>query len=306
LNRKDLFVRINKKYKGDFRTMKPIEIRLQNAYSNIGIQESPMICWKYGNDCGRRVQKACRIQILDGENTVFDSGILETQKQTEYLCDCKLESHKLYKVIVEILDSTDIWEMGEIYEFISGVTADQWKGSWISNGTGKPHYLGRNFSLEKKIVSAVISVVGVGQYRMTINGQTADDSVLNGSWTDFNKHIHYQTYDVTALLKQENEVLIEVGNGWYLADLEDSRHFYTKHAKTFHKTQRDCPLEGVLGWRISNVPGARCNTAWQCSSRGCCGHFLFFIPTDYTDYLCHPWHLWAVSFSSPTDLTDCH
>ena len=47
-------------------------------------------------------------------------------------------------------------------------------------------------------------------------------------------------------------------------------HFYTKHAKTFHKTQRDCPLEGILGWRISNVPGARCNMAWQCSSRGCC------------------------------------
>lgn len=217
--------------------MKPMEVRLQNAYTGNGIEKNPVICWKYENNQGSHIQQACRIQIWRGcqgdyDSCIYDSGILKTRIQNGHKCRCMLQSHRQYKIVISVEDEDGCWEKGESEPFFSGIVCDEdWKAEWISGKTAKPHYLGREFSFEKKIKSAVVSVAGVGQYVLTINGKQPDDSVLNGSWTDYNKHIHYQTYEISALLSQKNnEIMIEVGNGWYHADMDDTRHFYTKNA----------------------------------------------------------------------------
>lgn len=215
--------------------MKPIEVRLQNAYAGNGVEKDPVVCWEYDSNQGSHTQRSCRIQIYCGgkrdyDNCIYDSGILKTKMQNNHKCGCILQSHKQYKVVVQVEDEDGRWEKGESAAFFSGIVSDEdWKAKWISNGTAKPHYLGREFFLDKKIISAVISVAGVGQYVLTVNGKQPDSSVLNGSWTDYNKHIHYRTYEITSLLGNRNEVRIEVGNGWYHADMEDTRHFYTKN-----------------------------------------------------------------------------
>ena len=210
--------------------MKPINVRLQNGYSGTGVEKDPVICWKYGLCEGGHVQAACQIQIYQEKECVYDSGIVNTDRQNQHICSFMLESHKIYKVIVKIKDEAGSWAESEPYSFLSGIVQEtDWKASWISNGTDCPHYLGKTVILEKKIKYAAISAAGVGQYQMKINGRQPDDSVLNGSWTDYRKHIHYQTYDISSLLREKNEILIEVGNGWYCNKKEDSRHFYTKN-----------------------------------------------------------------------------
>lgn len=212
--------------------MKPVEIRLQNCSTGCGIEECPVICWKYEPGLGSSVQKSCRITIYDGKACIYDSGELITGLQNNHSCDCRLESHRRYLVHVSVVDERGEREEGEPYSFISGITQRKdWKGTWITNQTARPQYLGKEITIKKNITLAVLSVAGVGQYRLMIGGYGPDDSVLNGSWTDFNKHIHYRTWDITGRLKRgDNEVLIEVGNGWYCADTEDERHFYTAHS----------------------------------------------------------------------------
>ena len=52
----------------------------------------------------------------------------------------------------------------------------------------------------KKLKNAYCSAAATGQYELRINGKLPDDSVLNGSWTDFHKRIHYRTFEITACL----------------------------------------------------------------------------------------------------------
>ena len=139
------------------------------------------------------------------------------------------KSHQHYEIAVEIKDETGVVEKSDYTSFISGICQfSDWKGKWISNGSSKPHYVEKDINLSGQIKNAYISVCGVGQYEMQINGMNPDDSVLNGSWTDYNKRIHYRTFDITDLLQEgSNLISIEVGNGWYNADTSDERHFYT-------------------------------------------------------------------------------
>lgn len=225
--------------------MKPIDVRLQNAENHTGITKEPVIAWKYGPHEGSSRQTACRIRIYekcyrtedgieDGmEQTicVYDSGILNTDRQNNHRCCCRLKSHTKYEVRAEARDERNIWEKSGECTFFSGVVSEEeWSGRWISSCMNSPQYLGKDLELQEKPVQAVLSCAGVGQYELRINGNKPDESVLNGSWTDFHKHIHYQTYDITDLLKKGgNTVIFEVGNGWYSADTRDPRHFYTAH-----------------------------------------------------------------------------
>lgn len=63
-------------------------------------------------------------------------------------------------------------------------------------------------------VRAELQISALGVYSCEINGQKVTDSVLNPGWTDYNKRIQYQTFDVTELLGRENTITVGVGIGW--------------------------------------------------------------------------------------------
>lgn len=219
--------------------MKPIKVRLQNCDVQIGIERDPMICWEYEVNYGGMYQKRCRILVVKHNEVVYDSGWMNTKKQNNHIIKPLLNSHQCYHIVVEAEDEYGKVERSEKVGFITGICKeDEWVGNWISSGSGKPHCLGKNINIEKNIKAAYISVTGVGQYEMLVNGLELDNSVLNGSWTDYNKHIHYRTYDATSFLHSGlNNIIIELGNGWYLADQIDNRHHYTldKGYKAFGK-----------------------------------------------------------------------
>lgn len=70
------------------------------------------------------------------------------------------------------------------------------------------------FSSRPFPVKAELQISSLGVYHCEINGCPVTDSVLNPGWTDYNKRIQYQTYDVTKLIGQENDITVGVGIGW--------------------------------------------------------------------------------------------
>ena len=90
----------------------------------------------------------------------------------------------------------------------------------------------KKFSLDKEIKSAILYASAIGVYDAKINGKRVTDSVLNPGFTYYIKRTQYQEYDVTELIAAENEISIEVGNGWaagffsYKCDFKGS---YTDH-----------------------------------------------------------------------------
>jgi alpha-L-rhamnosidase len=121
------------------------------------------------------------------------------------------------------------WEMGLL-------SAVDWKASWIEPGlpeddskSGPAPMLRREFKLDGAVANARAYVTSHGLYEMLLNGRRVGDEVFTPGWTSYAKRLQYQTFDVTALLKDgDNAVGVLLGNGWYRGPLgwEGRRNIY--------------------------------------------------------------------------------
>jgi alpha-L-rhamnosidase len=76
--------------------------------------------------------------------------------------------------------------------------------------------LREDFTLGKPIAKARIYATALGLYELHLNGARVGDHILAPDWTDYNKRVRYQDYDVTSLVKQgANTVAGMVAPGWY-------------------------------------------------------------------------------------------
>ena len=75
---------------------------------------------------------------------------------------------------------------------------------------------GTNRKPGKKIVEATAYVCGLGFYEFSLNGKKVGNSEFAPLWSDYDKTVYYNTYDVTEQLRcGENAVGILLGNGFY-------------------------------------------------------------------------------------------
>ena len=73
----------------------------------------------------------------------------------------------------------------------------------------------KRFTLERWPVRATLSATALGLYEASLNGKKVGEDYLAPFWTAYEHVLHVQTYDVTALLQEENELSLKVGKGWY-------------------------------------------------------------------------------------------
>ncbi len=77
-------------------------------------------------------------------------------------------------------------------------------------------YLRRKFSIDKKVTSATLILTACGLYQANINGRSVDDQVFMPGFTDYDNRLQYQTYDVTDLITQgQNVIGVMLGDGWF-------------------------------------------------------------------------------------------
>lgn len=90
------------------------------------------------------------------------------------------------------------------------------------------------FAVEKKFTAyagekATLRTTALGLYFAELNGVRVGDAYLTPGWTSYNKMLQVQEYDVSALIKEgENVLTLTVGEGWYCGGLtwEKKRNFY--------------------------------------------------------------------------------
>ena len=128
--------------------------------------------------------------------------------------------------------------------------------------------LRRSFRPWKAIKKAELRICGLGFYELTINGEKVGSSELAPHWSDYDKTVFFNVYDVTAYLEQgDNEFRALLGNG-----------FYNEQGGRYHKL------------RISFGPPT----------------LLFFLYVTYEDDLCErllsdehwEWALSPITFNS--------
>ncbi len=82
----------------------------------------------------------------------------------------------------------------------------------------------KEFEVGKKIKEATLYISGLGQYEASINGQKVGNGFLTPGWTNYDKTVFYNSYDVTGMLQQgKNAIGAVVGNGFYNINRERYR-----------------------------------------------------------------------------------
>ena len=74
----------------------------------------------------------------------------------------------------------------------------------------------KDFQAKGKIAQALVDISGLGHYELTINGQKVGDSEFAPLWSEYDKTVYYNRYDVTGLLRKgQNRMETLLGNGMF-------------------------------------------------------------------------------------------
>ena len=77
--------------------------------------------------------------------------------------------------------------------------------------------LRKPFSISKEIKDAVVYISGLGHYELSLNGKKIGNSEFAPLWTDYDKSVNYNVYELSQEQFQDGENVIGVvlGNGMY-------------------------------------------------------------------------------------------
>lgn len=114
----------------------------------------------------------------------------------------------------------------------------------------------------KKVARARLYSTALGLYDAWLNGERVGDDRLAPGWTDYNKRVQYQTYDVTEQLKSgANALGVTVAVGWYAGNVGmfgphqygERPAFLGQLEVTYTDGSTDRVLSGT-GWRAATGP----------------------------------------------------
>ena len=108
--------------------------------------------------------------------------------------------------------------------------------NWITSGKVNdrhnllpPELFRKTLTVCGPLVSAHLKVSSMGIYEANINGEKVSDCYFAPGYTHYESYVQVQTYDVTALLHDGDNVLdIIVANGWWLGTLGSKNNRYGK------------------------------------------------------------------------------
>ena len=217
----------------DFRVS---QLRCEYMENPLGIDVlQPRLSWRLESSERGEHQSAYRILVASSQKILnedqcdlWDSGKVTSGNASQILYNgSSLNSSRQVFWKVKSWDRSDEesawsqpanWTMGLLHE-------SDWKAHWISERPGtsnnsnigcKTLLLRRGFVLRTKLKRALIQIAGLGHYQITVNGVKPGADLLSPGWTKYDKTVLYDTYDISALLRDgTNAVGLVLGNGMY-------------------------------------------------------------------------------------------
>ena len=183
--------------------------------------------------------------LQNNEGDMWDSGVIKSSSTIHHLYEGKkLKSNTTYFWKIRVWIGNDSQIESDIAKFSTALyTQEEWIARWIGAGPvkeprseagffksvkeqyvlsdtirhhGRSGLFRKEITCPKGIKKATVFVSGLGYYELFINGSRISEFVLNPAKTHYRKQVLYDTYDVTACLnKNANVIGLHLGNGWY-------------------------------------------------------------------------------------------
>ena len=208
----------------------PVRLRCELQDAPLGIQTAtPRLAWELqSSDSKARglSQSAYEVlvasspdKLVAGQGDLFSTGSVTSTESSLVYAGQALDSwtHAYWQVRVrDQAGRLSAWSAPS--EFTVGLLATtDWGAQWITGGSGTALPIFRKeFTVSKNLARALVSICGLGQFELRVNGSNVSDAVMEPSWTNYTKNCLYVTYDVTKALSQgSNAMGVLLGNGMY-------------------------------------------------------------------------------------------
>ena len=208
--------------------MRLTDVCVEYRQKPIGLDVScPRFSWKLKSREENTMQTAYRITVarLDAAGKaiaeVWDTGKCDSEQSVlvEYAGEV-LHPETVYLCCIQVWDNHG-HDAEELVTFETGLMhPETMKADWITHNLAKEEtacpVFCKKISISRKIARARIYATALGLYEITLNQKKVGDAFFTPGWTNYNKRLQYQTYDVTELMEQgEHDIEITVADGWY-------------------------------------------------------------------------------------------
>lgn len=193
-----------------------------------GISEYPEFSWVMISDQKNVIQTSYCLQVGRDEEfqiLVYDSGKVRSDQSAQIQPkEFSMESLTTYYVRVKVwnnLEEESDWS--KIASFITALMdKNEWKAEFISAETeedkevSKGTYVRGCFQVNKPVKNAYMVSTALGIYHSYLNGRRISNDEMAPGWTVYNKRLLYQTYEITGMVHEGENVLgAHLGAGWY-------------------------------------------------------------------------------------------
>jgi alpha-L-rhamnosidase len=224
----------------DFRVS---QLRCEYLVAPLGIDETrPRLSWIMDSDrrgawqSAYRVRVACSREALEqGNADLWDSGRVESDQSTQVIYgDAPLGSGMACHWQVTVWDEAGRPVTSEPSHWTMGLLEpSDWQARWITHDPeiirrdhqaieatsvvpGTPALFRKAFDLPAGICRATLYATARGIFDLALNGRRVSPDRFMPEWTDYNKRLHYRTFDVTELmLAGQNALGAMLGDGWW-------------------------------------------------------------------------------------------
>lgn len=200
--------------------MKISKIRINGITNPIGyVYDSVRCSWIAAETEAKHADNVKIEAALDGtfQNIVYVKEGRELNSAGEEL-EIKLKPRTRYYVRVTVTgDNGEQAVSGECAYFETAKREEEWQGRWIKPQPEDIFHpvFEKKFKAKEGVKSARLYISGVGLYAASLNGEKIGNEILTPYYSDYHTEVQYQTYDVTEMVRTENTIRVELGNGWY-------------------------------------------------------------------------------------------
>lgn len=148
-----------------------------------------------------------------------------------------------------------------------GAGAHAAEPAWITAGGPNCPLLRKEFTLSTAPSKAVVRIVGLGHFELRVNGKPAGDSLINQPWSQYDKTIYFQEFDIAPLLVKGDNVLgVMLGNSFWFNPPSPAGRYHKGGAECTYGTQylmwTDTDVEMADGSRTRIVS----DSTWKTSA----------------------------------------
>ncbi|WP_199433451.1 glycoside hydrolase family 78 protein [Qaidamihabitans albus] len=213
-------------------SQQPIAVRTPRAEHHdepFGIGENrPRISWQVDTDVPGWSQSAYEIEVVDpGTDETATTGRVESAESVLVPWGhAALGSRARRRVRVRVWgeggDAPSAWS--PVLHLETGLlAAGEWTASFVApagvsrDGSDEaPPLLRHEFTVSRTVASARLYATALGLYELELNGERVGDQAFAPGWTSYGHRLRYQTFDVTAGLRQGRNALGSwLADGWY-------------------------------------------------------------------------------------------